>query len=67
MDNIEKLTFSLPEAMRASGFSRSSIYRDIAAGRLVARKRGTRLVFLSDDLKSWLSNLPKATITQAAA
>jgi excisionase family DNA binding protein len=63
---MEKLALSIPEAVAVSGFSRSSLYKEMAAGRLRAVKRGTRVAILSDDLKSWLKSLPEATISQAA-
>ena len=64
---MTKLTYSIPEAVVASGFSRATLYREMAAGRLVARKRGSRVIFLAEDFTAWLKNLPEATITQAAA
>lgn len=64
---MTKLTYSIPEAVVASGFSRASLYREMAAGRLVGRKRGSRVFFLTEEFNAWLKNLPEATITQAAA
>jgi predicted DNA-binding transcriptional regulator AlpA len=63
---MEKLALSIPEAVAASGFSRSSLYKEMASGRLRAIKRGARVAILSDDFKAWLKNLPEATIRQAA-
>jgi excisionase family DNA binding protein len=63
---MEKLALTIPEAVAASGFSRSSLYQEIGAGRLRAVKRGRRVAILSDDFKAWLKNLPEATISQAA-
>lgn len=63
---MEKLVFSIPEAVAASGFSRTSLYEEIGAGRLRAVKRGRRVAILSDDFKAWLNSLPEATIRQAA-
>lgn len=51
--------YMLPDACRAARASRSSLYRAIRAGELVARKRGRRTVILRDDLVSWLSGLPR--------
>jgi hypothetical protein len=44
--------------MKASGKGRSTIFEDIAAGRLTARKAGGKLIVLYDDAKTWLHNLP---------
>jgi excisionase family DNA binding protein len=64
---IEKLALTIPEAVEASGFSRSSIYEEISAGRLRAVKRGRRVAILTDDFRTWLGNLPEAKPAQAAA
>jgi hypothetical protein len=37
----------------------TKLYEEIRAGRLVATKIGRRTVILDDDLKAWLSRLPK--------
>lgn len=63
---VEKLALSIPEAVAASGFSRSSLYEEIGAGRLRAVKRGRRVAILSDDFRAWLKSLPEVTINQAA-
>jgi excisionase family DNA binding protein len=49
-----QLALSIPEAAETSGVGRSSIYKEIATGRLRAVKRGRRTLILSDDLKAWL-------------
>lgn len=56
----DKLTFSIPEAVAASGVSRSLIYVEIAAGRLRARKLGRRTIILREDLERYLKGLPAA-------
>jgi hypothetical protein len=56
MDNA-KLVYSIPEAMTAADAGRTSIYRAIKAGELVARKRGRRTVILAHDLRQWLEGL----------
>ncbi len=53
----EKLVYSIPEAMEAADASRTSIYRAIRNGELIARKRGRRTVILADDLIAWLKGL----------
>lgn len=54
----EKLAYSVPEAVAASGQSRTSVYAAMKDGSLVARKRGRRTFILVEDLKRWLENLP---------
>jgi len=55
-----KLAYSIEEAVEVTGIGRSSLYLDIAAGRLVARKRGTRTIILTADLAAYLAALPPA-------
>jgi hypothetical protein len=44
----------------AFGISRSLAYREIAAGRLDARKIGNRTVILRNEAERWASALPGA-------
>ncbi len=53
-----KLAYSIEEAIAATGIGKTSLYDDIAAGLLVARKRGTRTIILTTDLNQYLAALP---------
>jgi excisionase family DNA binding protein len=58
---VEPLGVSILEAARLSGgCSRSTIYRDLAAGRLRAVKIGTRTLVLLDSLRERFASLPPA-------
>jgi excisionase family DNA binding protein len=50
---------STHEAARVAGICRSLLYREIAAGRLIARKQGRRTIILDADLRAWLESLPR--------
>ena len=63
---IEKLAYTMPEAVQVSGRSRTSIYGSIKAEKLIARKDGSRTVILASDLRSWLENLPRLNTRTAA-
>lgn len=52
---IEKLAYSIPEAVQASGVGRSSIYDAIRRGELRSTKKGGRRLIPVDALKAWLS------------
>jgi hypothetical protein len=53
--------YSIAEISRPhTPFSRSMIYEQIKARRLVARKLGRRTVILSEDFHAWLKSLPAA-------
>jgi excisionase family DNA binding protein len=59
----EKATLSLDEAARLAGCGRSTIYRSIRNGTLVARKMRTRTVILRTDLDQWLAALPVKAVS----
>lgn len=52
------LSYDIKGLVKASGRSRSSIFADIAAGRLIARKAGRRTIILYEDAVAWLKALP---------
>ena len=53
-----RLGNSVQDCVERTGICRSVIYTDIAAGRLRARKRGSRTIILEDDLLDYIRNLP---------
>ncbi len=56
MDKV--LSYSVADAVKASGVGRSFLYEQIRAGKLKARKLGRRTLILAADLQSWLAALP---------
>ncbi|MDE2284434.1 MAG: hypothetical protein KGK33_07455 [Hyphomicrobiales bacterium] len=61
----QKLAHTIPQAVQASGLSRSMLYLAIGRGELQARKCGARTVILDDDLRRFLSRLPRFASTAA--
>jgi hypothetical protein len=55
-----KIAYTIPQAVQASGLSRSSLYIAIANGSLHARKCGARTLILDSDLRRFLQSLPLA-------
>jgi hypothetical protein len=55
----DKIAFTIKEAVRASGLSRSMLYVAIGEGVLRARKCGTRTLILDTDLRRFLRRLPR--------
>ena len=53
-----KLAFTIKEAARATGLSRSLLYVAIGRGALHARKCGARTLILETDLREFLRRLP---------
>jgi DNA-binding transcriptional regulator YdaS (Cro superfamily) len=56
----EPVAITISETCRISGLSRSQIYRDLAAGKLLAIKNGTSTLVLTESLKQLLASLPPA-------
>lgn len=52
------LTVTIPEAVKATGMSRTSIYEALKRGDLSARKAGRRTLILVADLEAYVANLP---------
>jgi excisionase family DNA binding protein len=52
------IAITIPDAVRASGMSRSSIYEALKRGDLSARKAGRRTLICFADLQAYLASLP---------
>ncbi len=52
------VAYSIDAAAKASHTGRTSLYAEIAAGRLIAKKFGSRTLITADDLHKWLNALP---------
>jgi excisionase family DNA binding protein len=46
------------EAAKIAGVGRSTIYEELASGRLAARKLGRRTIIPDHALREWMDNLP---------
>ena len=53
------LAYSIPEVCKNSNSGRTTVYKAINDGELVAHKRGSRTLIFSSDLERWLNSLPK--------
>ena len=58
-----RLAYTIPEAVLASGLSRSMLYIAIGRGALRARKCGSRTLILDSDLRRFLRSLPHFSVT----
>ena len=56
--DFQRMGWSIVDAARTANVGRSTVYAEIKAGRLVARKMGRRTIILNQDLQAWLSTLP---------
>ena len=53
------IAVTIPDAVKASGMSRSSIYEALKRGDLSARKAGRRTLISFSDLQAYLASLPE--------
>jgi hypothetical protein len=62
---IERNAYTKAEFVARNGITKDRFYSEVAAGRLVARKAGRRVVVSADDERAWLLALPKLITTAA--
>lgn len=51
---VERLTYTPLEASKAAGVSRNTIYEEVNAGRLPARRVGRKILIRKSALEKWL-------------
>ena len=61
----QRLGYSPDEAAIVAGVGRTTIYEEIKAGRLEARKLGARTIITHEALQAWLASLPTRTSVAA--
>ena len=54
----EPISITIPDAVRATGRSRTSIYEALKSGELSAKKAGRRTLISYTSLKNYLDKLP---------
>lgn len=52
------IAVTIPEAVKATGMSRSALYEAMKRGDLTARKAGRRTLISFADLEAYLASLP---------
>ena len=52
------IALTIPDAVRATGMSRTYLYEALKRGDLTARKAGRRTLISFSDLEAYLSRLP---------
>lgn len=57
--DLDPLAVTIPTACKLTSLARSSIYREIGSGRLLAIKAGKRTLIPMAAIKTWLANLPQ--------
>ena len=61
MSEISPIAVAIRDAQIVTGFSRSELYRRLAAGDIKAIKSGSRTLILMDSLRAHLASLPPAS------
>lgn len=61
-----RILVGISDITNGTGIGRTSVYQEIWAGRLVARKVGKRTMFHCDDVRAWLDALPPFSSNAAA-
>lgn len=54
---MQALSYSIPGFVAATGVGRSTVYKEIAAGRLKTVKVGSRTIITADAGRAWLDQL----------
>lgn len=52
------IALTVPEAVKASGLSRSALYEAMRRGDVAARKAGRRTLIPFEDLEAYIASLP---------
>ncbi len=58
--SLEKLAYTIAEAVEVTGLSDDTLYRKHHAGEITMKKSGRRTVIDADDLKRLIDNLPRS-------
>lgn len=54
----EKLAYQILEFCKVAGVGKTTVYQEMAAGRLKAKKVGARTLITAESGQAWLDNLP---------
>jgi excisionase family DNA binding protein len=60
LTRVEKVAYTINEAMAATGLGRTRIYEEIKHGRLKAVKAGKRTLIPVKSITAWTDQLPEA-------
>lgn len=61
MENIIPIAVTIPVAVSITGMSRSRLYQELKAGKLLAKKAGKRTLINVSDLQAYMAKLPTWT------
>lgn len=55
---MSRAAYSVRDLIDAYGVGKTKLYEEVSAGRLTARKFGTRTLFLAEDVDRWVKTWP---------
>lgn len=56
-ERIIQLAYTVKDAVKITGMSRSRLYEELKAGHLIAKKMGRRTLIPHESIEAWLNNL----------
>lgn len=62
-----RAAYSVNDALQAMSIGRTLFYREVAAGRIVAKKVGRKTIVPTASIERWLNSLPQAGRERARA
>ena len=65
--NLQRLSYTVPDALAATGIGRTHFYKLVANGDIAAIKSGRRTLIPADSLRSYLEQLPAASVRSQKA
>ena len=58
----DRLTLTIPEALKATGIGRTKFYEEVGAGRIKVVRIGRRVLVPVDGLRAWVKVLEEASL-----
>ena len=59
MNSAFRAAYTVKETLQQIGIGKSKLYRELADGRISARKVGRKTIFLAEEVQRYLASLPR--------
>lgn len=67
VERVTPLAYTIKDAVRLTGMSRSRLYEELKAGHLVAKKAGRSTLIPHESIENWLKNLDNYPVAASAS
>lgn len=57
VERVTPLAYTIKDAVKLTGISRSRLYEELKAGNLIAKKSGRNTLIPHESIENWLKNL----------